>query len=540
MALKPNLNTVRNKIFLANAYENALADRTSNTYLGIAKPLYWTSNIPPAPIETTESINETFRDLVAIKKITSSDINLVIPREDWVSGTNYDEYTENLELYTYETLTAISGLSTVYTQFEALTNQLEGDANTDYTTQLSENDLIVILGDGSTDYPRVVKEVITVDSSTLLTLNSTFQHFYVDSTVYKLQNSYPKYANKFYVRNTQDQVFKCLYNNDSAASTIMPQISLDGSLPENAYIETSDGYKWKYMYTIPAGMKEKFFTSEWMPVVSENIVTTSAVNGRLDIFKINDGGSGFQAGANSNSAAIITVTGDGSSANLTATVVDGVVTKINFIDSGINYTNATVSFSDPSKIAATANANVTAIIGPQNGHGFDPAYELGATNLMVSVDLSGTEDSTIPTNNGVDTFDYRQIVLLRNPKDASGNYLSGTNYKTCSVISVTPPPSNFRMDETVYQGTNLSTSTFSATVVYWDSSANELWVNNPIGTFSPSSTLKGTVQTSAVTAFTLTEPTYQEFTGEILYIENRDAIQRNSFQTEQIKLILSF
>jgi hypothetical protein len=287
-------------------------------------------------------------------------------------------------------------------------------------------------------------------------------------------------------------------------------------------------------------MKEKFFTSQWMPVVSESIVVNSAVNGRLDIFKINDGGAGYQAGGNSNSASIITVTGDGSSANLTANVVNGVITRINTINPGINYTNAVLTFSDASKISGTNTANISSVISPQNGHGFDPAYELGASSLMVSVDLAGTENSTIPTNNLVDSFDYRQIVLLRNPKDASGNYISGANYRTCSVISITPPPSNFRMDETIYQGTNLATSSFSATVVYWDSSANELWVNDTTGTFSPQTPLKGTVQTSAVTAFTLTEPTYQEFTGEILYIENRDAIIRNSSQTEQIKLILSF
>ena len=531
MALKPNLNTVRNKIFLANSYENALTDGTSNTYLGIAKPLYWTSNIPPTPIETTKSFNDIFKTLVALKKITASDINLVVPREDWVSGTTYDEYTENLELYTYDTLTSIGQGSTTES------GTLVG-ASTTFTANLAIGDIIVLLGDNGA-VPKVLKEVISIEDNTHLTTNSLYSGFYSSNTIYKLTNSYPNYANKFYVRNTQDQVFKCLYSN-SSASTVMPQINLDGSLPENPYIETSDGYKWKYLYTIPAGMKEKFFTSQWMPVVSESIVVNSAVNGRLDIFKINDGGTGYQAGGNSNSAAIITVTGDGSSANLTANVVNGIVQKINIINSGINYTNAVISFSDASKLASTNTANVTAIIGPQNGHGFDPAYELGASSLMLSVDLSGTENSTIPTNSSVDNFDYRQIVLLRNPEDTSGNYLSGSNYKTCSIISVTPPPSQFRMDETVYQGTTLETATFSATVVYWDSSANELWVNDSIGTFTPSSTLKGTTQTSAVTAFTLTEPTYQGFTGEILYIENRDAIVRSSSQTEQIKLILSF
>jgi hypothetical protein len=110
MALKPNLNTVRNKIFTASSYESLLSG-SSNTYLGIAKPLGWTGGNPPVPVETTSNINDVFRNLVAIKKITSSDINLVTPRRDWVSGTTYSEYTENLDLYTYDSLTAIQGLA---------------------------------------------------------------------------------------------------------------------------------------------------------------------------------------------------------------------------------------------------------------------------------------------------------------------------------------------------------------------------------------------------------------------------------------------
>jgi hypothetical protein len=159
---------------------------------------------------------------------------------------------------------------------------------------------------------------------------------------------------------------------------------------------------------------------------------------------------------------------------------------------------------------------------------------------MISVDLNSSESNTIPTTTASsDIFDYRQIVLLRNP-ESSISYLSGSNYKTTSVISVTPPPAAFRLDETVYQGTSLATATFTATVINWDSTSNEIWVNNQTGTFSSSSPLKGTVQTTAVTAFTITNPTYAGFTGEVLYIENRNPITRSPSQTEQIKLVLSF
>jgi hypothetical protein len=322
----------------------------------------------------------------------------------------------------------------------------------------------------------------------------------------------------------------------------MPTISIDGQLPENAFIETSDGYKWKYMYTIPAGLKEKFFTSDWMPVIADSLVVSSAETGRLDILKIISGGQGYQANGNSSSAQIVTVTGDGTGANLTAQVVNGVITKINIIDGGQNYTTATLSIIDNTKISNTANANVVAVIGPQNGHGADPYYELGATNLMVSVDLAADENNTIPTETAIEKFDYRQIIILRNPKSNAGSYLANTNYKTVYVCSITSPPSgvNYDLDETVYQGTSLATATFTGTVVNWDAASNELWLNNITGTFIDNAPLIGTTQTSAVTAFTLTEPDWEPYTGEVLYVENRSKVVRDPNQTEQIKIVLSF
>jgi len=462
MALKPNLTTIRSKISIARSYEDSLTG-SSNTYLGIARPVDWTLGIPPQPIETTDSINEVFRNLVALKKVTAADMNLVIPRIDWTTGTRYTPYTANLELYITSSVTALSGTSNS-ASISGTANSLSGDSSTNYTASLAVGDKILLPGTGGSSAPVVIKEIVSFTNSKFLTVNSAFAYSYTGNTVYKVVDNNTQYVNKFYVRNTRDQVFKCLLNSSNVASTVMPEINIDGSLPESAYISTGDGYKWKYMYTIPSGMKEKFFTSDWMPVVSETNVTNAAIDGRLSVFKIISGGSGYQAGGSAASAQIITVTGDGSSANLTAVVSSGVITGINILNPGSGYTTATLSFSDPTKLSG-ATANITAIIEPQGGNGFDPYYELGARSLMVSVDLNGTENSTIPTSNASDTFDYRQLTLIKNPKSNTGSYLSGSNYNTTSIITVVPTASNFRLDETVFQGTTLETSSYSATVV---------------------------------------------------------------------------
>jgi hypothetical protein len=528
-----NLNTIKNRVLSATAYKEMLTGSTSNAYIGISRPLTWDLNVAPQPTETTSDLNSAMLDMIALKRTTASDMSLVIPRVDWKSNTIYSEYTETLDLYAYNSYSPLTGTANA----NVSSNLIIG-TGTNFTSNLSVGDFVTMYGDSNTS-PLVTKEVVSITSNVQLVVNSVFSANYSSNSIYKNQGSYPKFANSFYVRNTRDQVFKCLYNKFSAYSTSMPEITIDGQLPENPYIETGDGYKWKYMYTIPSGVKEKFFTKDWMPVLSETAVVTNAVDGRLDIIKIINGGAGYQANGSCTSANIITVVGDGVSANLTANVVNGVIDKIHVLNGGSGYTNAIITITD----TGTSNANIVAVIGPQNGHGSNSAYELGATNLMISVNLDADENGTIPTTTNLDAFDYRQVMIMRNPKSSvDGSYLNNINYTTTYIARIASPPanSNFRLDETVYQGSSLATATFSGIVVNWRTTDNELWLTNVQGTFANSTPIKGTVQLNAVTAFTLSPPAYRLYSGETLYIENRLPIVRSPYQTEQIKLVLSF
>ena len=161
-----------------------------------------------------------------------------------------------------------------------------------------------------------VKEVCSINAAgDYLTVNTPFSAAYTENVIYALEVSETNYSNKFYARNTHDQVFKCLDNANGANSTVMPEISLGGQLPEDPYIETSDGYKWKYLYTISTGVKNKFFTDKYMPVIRDQTVYDNSVNGRIDIIQIVDGGDGYFVGSSVNNYPIITISGDGSGAN---------------------------------------------------------------------------------------------------------------------------------------------------------------------------------------------------------------------------------
>lgn len=353
------------------------------------------------------------------------------------------------------------------------------------------------------------------------------------------------YDNKFYVRNNKDQVFKCLFNNNNAYSTVMPEITIGGQLPENAYIITGDGYKWKYMYTIPAGLKQKFMTSQYMPITTDSVVLNNSVDGRLDIIKIINSGAGYNANSNSNSLNILSISGDGSNANITVKVstytANGAnIVDYNVIDGGSNYTRATISISDPNKILTTANANLVAVIGPPGGHGSNVAFELGASNLMISVGFEGSEGDVLPVSTA-GTSEFRQIGLLKDPKyRANGNYTAENIHRTTTKYSLSQPTNTYIPGETVYSGTSLANATATAKVDYYDIAQYKLYVTNIVGTFNPADTLIGYSSSAASSILLIDEPDVKKYSGDLLYIENTSVITRTETETQQIKLTLRF
>ena len=522
---------------MASEYEEAITVE-SKTYVGVGRSTDWLRNdtLIEDSLNTVNALNDVYDNLVSVKRINGSDINLVAPRVDWANNTVYTEYTETADLFTYESKTSLpANVSATIS-----TMNVVGSPNTYFTSNLSVGDIILIDGDG-VNVPKVKKEIVSITNSQHLMVNSSFDYTYSQNTYSKVQNLYPQFANKFYVRNTRDQIFKCLFNNSGVASTVMPEIDIGGQLPENAYIQTADGYRWKYLYTIPAGLKEKFFDSQWMPVINDEIVNDAAIDGRIDIIKIINGGTGYVSGANSVSANIISIVGDGTGANVTANVLNGVIVGLSVLDGGSGYTSATVEAT-----GTGTNANLVAVISPKGGHGSNTVTEIGATHLMISVELEGDVSGNFPTENDQENFKYRQISLLKNIRDVDGAVADNSSYIATYVVttSTTLGLGRFYLNDEVYQGSSYAAATFKGTIAFWDETSNQIWINNTSGTISENAELKSYSvvgnPTISVSVFDIAEPEIQKFSGDILYVRNNAAIERDDDQTEQIRIIVSF
>jgi len=469
-----SLVTVEERTRLAYRLIVGFTGGSSNVYLGIGHNQPWTANdtLVETPIETINYFNETFRNLCALKIVQVASAAIVARRVDWANNTVYDPFDDNTEMYSYEKKKNGNGTVTL-----ANTNVITG-TNTTFFLDFLTGHKLLLAGDGINTFSQE-REIVTITSNTSMLVNSAFSGSFVANTPVDVANTFPFYAKNFYVRNSFDQVFICLDNNFGANSSVPPALSIGGDLPSSPYILTSDGYKWKYLYSIQPGMKQAFFTADYMPVDDETQVTQSAVPGRIDIIKILNGGTGYNNGAASFSAPIINVVGDGTGANLTAQVdANGTILGVNIINAGQDYTTANISVNPGT---AGTNANLSLEIGPAGGWGSNSALELGATTVMFSIDLNGTENGTIPTVDSLgDFFTYRQLSLLQDPTyAANGAFANGQNYDMTTVINVSAN-TPFAMNDLVFQSANgtFAGATFAGTIVWFDNSTNVLHLNN--------------------------------------------------------------
>ena len=153
---------------------------------------------------------------------------------------------------------------------------------------------------------------------------------------------------EFYCLTDDFNVYKCLYNNNDSPSSERPTGT------STTPIVLDDKYIWKYMYTIPLSVRNKFLTATTMPVVTAlsnqfyskgSIVSYTIENPgkkypittyRITGFKIIDSGSGY------NLTPTITISNPdqagGTPATIqTVTIASGLITNITMNNQGSGY-----------------------------------------------------------------------------------------------------------------------------------------------------------------------------------------------------------
>ena len=152
-------------------------------------------------------------------------------------------------------------------------------------------------------------------------------------------------GSKFYVMNSQYQVFKCLYNGQNPANPTGQNATYEptsqptagqGAFANGIYTEPAGtaGYIWKHMYTLTTGDVLAFLSTDFMPIAeagesSRTAVEALAVDGAVDVVVTKDAGTALPPSATLYAA----IMGDGTGGKVTFTT-DGSDTVHTFNSSG--------------------------------------------------------------------------------------------------------------------------------------------------------------------------------------------------------------
>lgn len=337
--------------------------------------------------------------------------------------------------------------------------------------------------------------------------------------------------NKFYIVTSDFKVYKCIANSSGNVSSQVPF-----SISTTSTTTLSDGYVWKYMYSIPPAEQIKFTTDNYIPVkiLTEDDnslqwhVQQNAIAGSIEAIKILNAGNNYTGGIS------ISITGDGSEANAFAQIntESNTISNIVIDNPGKNYTYADVTITAQ---APGANGSLRAVISPPGGHGSNPLVELGGSYLMINPRLKGSENGILTLNN-----QYRQICLIEDP------YLNGTTtiatntvFSQVTVLTLNGTSVDYQEDEIVYQGSSLAAAFFKGTVVEWDSSNNLIKLTNVEGV-PDTELLIGDTTAAARFVDSVTLADLEHNSGQLLYIDNVLPIERAEDQTEDFKIVLKF
>ena len=341
----------------------------------------------------------------------------------------------------------------------------------------------------------------------------------------------------FYVITSLNNVYKCMWNNAGATSTVEPTGTSTSELT------TADGYVWKFMYTLSTAQVADFLTADFMPVTTDSTVSAAAVDGAIRHYKVERGGAGYTVGTYT----AVAINGDGASATVTVVVSGGAVTSVTSTAAGTGYTFGTCDVDAISGIGTpSTSAIVTPIIGPPGGHGYNAVNELGGFYVMTNTSIASTEGS----GDFVVDQDFRRVGIVLNPY----NY-GTTTVATASTLSAlksmtfdaSPTPGTFVIDEIITGGT----SGAKGKVVSWDSTTRILkyiqtqWTGvettgadkNKLTAFAVAEVVTGDGSATG-TIGSLTNPEVAYYSGMSIYAEDRSPITRATDQTENIKLIV--
>ena len=490
----------------------------AGSLVGYGRSANWNSNTP-SPIDSFAYRSHTSDTMMFGKKVSSANIRRIIRRVDWVSGNRYEIYRDDYSAQNQSPLTAANRLY---------------DAN-------------------------------------------------------------------YYVLNSDFKVYICI-DNGSTGTNPLGNVSQDEptftDLEPSKAGNSGDGYVWKYLFTVSPSDIIKFDSTEFITVPNNWSTSTDSQiravreNGDSNVNEnqikhvyIEKAGNNYANGLGQE----VDIIGDGTGAKARVDVVNGSITDVTVSAGGKGYTYGLVDLGTLNSNVTSANqAKLIPIIPPGLGHGSDVYTELGTDRVIVYARFDdSTKDFPIDTK-------FSQGGIVKNPTkvgtsvtytDNTYSSLPAVKFETVSgtpevgeeikqVLAISPNigkvakgyiasydvetkvmkyfrDRSLHFNRTTYDHTDYTGISTSGRIYEFETGQN---ANNIEGT---SSSFNGAISInfSGITTNPngnklinlgtnfvsgLSDSEINKGSGEIVYLDNRPVIVRNSRQKEDIKIILEF
>ena len=462
----------------AKQFIEDFGESASSTYMFIGRSFPWTDDTsPPSPANSTGEEYDAYSDMVALKKVSSADVTHSITRENWTSGTTYDEYDHTI----------------------SATNTSSGTS----ATNIYDSKFYVI-----TDEFHVYKCIRTGRADAGSTVASTVKPTGTSATALVETSdtgagSGRGYLWKYMYTVSAADTIKFVTTDFMPVKTIGAKTALGGTADDSS--------------------------AQWD-------VENNAIDGGILHVKVNSGGAGYTTGNHTGKV----INGDGSSGTVTIHVnASNVISHVTVTANGTGYRRASIDVSSAAGIGSpSTEAVLTPIISPLYGHGANPVEELGGNFVMVNSRLEFAEGSgDFPTDNDFRRIGLIQDPFSSGTTVATGTNYSAYHKMTLSSVSGLAVDDTIL--DTNPDGAGVAVSkivSITGNVVSHIPQANSAggYVN-----FSSSDTVyKGGSSIGTVSSVDGTFPEIVKYSGNIMYVENRGAVTRAADQIEDIKLII--
>ena len=428
---------INNSLGLSTDNNNAIQDfvdeqlqilRPESYYYIMASSVDKNNNI----LNTQKEKRDFQRRVIFGNKVTDADVRYMFYKNNWVSGTTYDDFDDKEDVTLMNTTVTVPDDEGNYLVFKCLENN-SGGAST-VTPSLSGID------------PASYEDIATAD-------NYVWKYMFAvsasEAAIYQTTDSlplpYPAYGDaqvisaasesvsQIIIEETPANQFSAYLFGEATSSTNSSDVIVFSTV-QNANIKNlvvsitpKVGFSLYTNTNAYANMYLKTPNGEVYDILASSFAASDKLNITIDTTDSITPTTVCQVVPKIN-VSQSTLTGTPCRAYGIINQY-GTLIKVGFRTKGTEYKFATAEMAYPRSLTTPGTTTLRCVVSPRGGHGSNPIAELAMSRLAIITNFSG-EAATIPDSNT-----YTKVGLVKNPMFNDGVYVDSFDNRTSITLA---------------------------------------------------------------------------------------------------------